>query len=372
MIRLLTGKPGGGKTTYGLVLAKAYKDEGREVYVHGIKDLDYDRIGFKPLPEPTKWQDLPDGSVVVIDECYSTFPNRNPGAKVPDHVDAMARHRHRGFDFILMAQQGLQLDPFLRGLYDTHEHLIKKFGKKTRIKRWDTYEGNAHKAPCSDARTWLRPDWPHQFFTSTVVDTSKLHVPMWLRLLLVAAVIMGGLLLFFKHRANVQFAEAKAKQESALADGVRSGATAQPSAAQSSGKRYPDAMAYLREQRPRVVTLPGSAPIFDGRAVQANPSVACMASSSGMDASGKHQGESCHCMTEQGTRYQMPEDKCREIARFGPAYDPFKAPPSVNASSIDTAAAPPVDAPAATQTAVAVGGSQPFGTLSQYGDIGVQ
>ncbi|MBA0286107.1 hypothetical protein D7Y53_22695 [Stenotrophomonas maltophilia] len=29
----------------------------------------------------------------------------------------------RGFDFILIAQQGLQLDPLLRGLYEEHVHV---------------------------------------------------------------------------------------------------------------------------------------------------------------------------------------------------------------------------------------------------------
>ena len=35
MITLLTGQPGHGKTTRGLVLAHALKKEGRVVYAHG-------------------------------------------------------------------------------------------------------------------------------------------------------------------------------------------------------------------------------------------------------------------------------------------------------------------------------------------------
>lgn len=82
-----------------------HKAKGRAVYVHGVRGIDYAAAGFFPLDDPKDWQKLPDGAVVVVDECYSSFPRRMPGAKVPAYVDALATHRHRGFDFILICQQ---------------------------------------------------------------------------------------------------------------------------------------------------------------------------------------------------------------------------------------------------------------------------
>ena len=37
--------------------------------------------------------------------------------------------------------------------------------------------------------------------------------------------------------------------------------------------------------------------------------------------------DSCTCITEQGTRFKMGLGQCMDIARHGPAYNPFKAPP---------------------------------------------
>src|SRR5690606_238152 len=61
MILLLTGQPGHGKTAYAMHRALKLVAEGRLVYAHGIKDLNYETTGFKPLEDPTKWEDLPDG-----------------------------------------------------------------------------------------------------------------------------------------------------------------------------------------------------------------------------------------------------------------------------------------------------------------------
>ncbi len=199
---LVTGQPGHGKTAYALDKAFTFKKEGRKIYASGVKDLDYEKAGFTYLDDPTKWQDLPDGAVILLDECYTVFPNRNPGAKVPDHVEAMARHRHRGFDFILIAQQGLQLDPFLRGLYEEHVHVRQTsvMRSKTKLKRWNQYQSNVQGA-CNDIVDWVRPKYVFDYYTSTTLVTTKRTVPMWIRYvvggLVVLAVILFGIRWYF-------------------------------------------------------------------------------------------------------------------------------------------------------------------------------
>ena len=81
MIYLITGQPGHGKTLRAMQLALEFKGKGRDVYVSGVRGLKTAEAGFIDLPDPTKWMDLPDGAVVVLDECYSAFPRRMPGAK---------------------------------------------------------------------------------------------------------------------------------------------------------------------------------------------------------------------------------------------------------------------------------------------------
>lgn len=323
MIKLITGQPGHGKTAYAIWLALKLKAEGRAVYAHGIKDLDYDRIGFQRIDEPTKWQDLPDGSVVVLDECYTTFPNRNPGAKVPDHVEAMARHRHRGFDFILIAQQGLQLDPFLRGLYEEHVHVVKKFGKATKLKRWSSYQGNV-KAVCADASDWIRPNEVFQYYTSTVLNTSKLHVPKWLQVTGALVVLMAFLLLYLKHGYDKKIEEYSAAGKSA------SGASAAADTRGTRGGAAADAISYdtpadyARAHLPRFPTMPWTAPVYDKRGVTADPQLLCMSSEAGADVDGHYRDASCTCLTEQGTKYAINQGECMRIARDGPVYNPYR------------------------------------------------
>jgi len=325
VIKLITGQPGHGKTAYALVCALKSKAEGRTVYAHGIKDLDYDKIGFQRLEDPAKWQELPDGAVILLDECYTTFPNRPAGAKVPDHVEAMARHRHRGFDFLLIAQQGLQLDPFLRGLYEEHVHVRKKLGKMTKLLRWSQYQMNV-KAHCADAQNWVRPNDVFQYYTSTVLDTSKLHFPMWAKLLVLSVAVLGLLLWYFAHRWNSKVSQASQTEDPvAMAAGLGPrGVSPRGTGPANSEPKWESKSAYAADHLARFNTAPWTAPVFDQRQVTADPELMCMSSNGGPDVDGKMREPSCTCLTEQGTFYEISEPECRRIARYGPVYNPYK------------------------------------------------
>lgn len=338
---LVTGQPGHGKTAYGIDLAFKFHKEGRAIYASGIKDFDYQRAGWTFLEDPTKWEDLPDGSVVVLDECYNVLPNRNPGSKVPPHVEAMARHRHRGFDFILIAQQGLQLDPFLRGLYETHVHVRQNsvFRSKTKLKRWDSYQGNVN-GPCGDVIDWIRPKYVFDYYTSTTLVTTKRSVPMWMRWTIVGIVFVVVMLLILKHRF-----ESKLEESTAVATSGAVGQTVAPAAGGTTAPRqFATPTDYAKAHLPRFASMPETAPIFDDRPPVSQPALYCMSSMDGADGHGKRQEPSCTCLTEQGTKYDIGQPECRTIARFGPVYNPYKAPSMVAPQMV---APPPVAAPVA-------------------------
>ncbi|PZO65225.1 MAG: zonular occludens toxin [Pseudoxanthomonas suwonensis] len=326
MMTLITGQPGHRKTVYALKLALDYKKQGRTVYANGVKDLDYDRIGFRHLEDPKAWQDLPDGSVVLLDECYTTFPNRNSGSKVPDHVGAMATHRHRGFDFILVAQQGLQLDPFLRGLYDVHYHCRKRWGKgPTRVHKWDRYQGSTQ-ASCADVDTFIPPKELFSYYTSTVSDTTRWSVPKWAKYTLALLLIVIALGYFLKARYAGYMSKPTAAGESLpAASGAGERAAARPTAGTVS---YADAKGYIVAFTPRIPTAPWTAPAYDGRPVTAEPEIFCLASEAGMRSDGEWGKPGCTCRTEQGTRYvpELPESVCRDLAKHGSPYNPFRRP----------------------------------------------
>jgi hypothetical protein len=325
---LVTGQPGHGKTAYGLDKAFQFQKEGRDVYIHGVKDFDYAKAGMKYLDDPTKWQDLPDGAVVVLDECYTVFPNRNPGAKVPDHVEAMARHRHRGFDFILIAQQGLQLDPFLRGLYEEHCHVRQTsiMKSKTKLKRWNQYQSNVQGA-CNDVLDWVRPKYVFDYYTSTTLVTTRRRMPMWAVWLTCGVAFIVILILGIKWYFAAKIARYQAEQ------GITADANWGPTAARGTkaaggppARQFDTPTDYARAHLPRFASMPETAPIFDDRAPLSQPALFCMSGGEGDDGAGDHKEPSCTCLTEQGTKYDLSQPECRTLARFGPAYNPYKAP----------------------------------------------
>lgn len=325
---LVTGQPGHGKTAYAVDKAFQFKKEGRSIYVHGVKDFDYDKAGMKYLEDPLKWQDLPDGSVVLLDECYTVFPNRNPGAKVPDHVEAMARHRHRGFDFILVAQQGLQLDPFLRGLYEEHCHVRQTsiIKSKTKLKRWTQYQSNVQGA-CNDVLDWVRPKYVFDYYTSTTMVTTKRRIPMWLVWLFVGVVFVVLVVLGIKWNFSRRIAEFDAeKTKSGQAIGGQTAAGGTNAAGGPPVRQFKTPTDYAIAHLPRFATMPETAPIFDDRPPVSQPSLFCMSALDGDDAHGTRKEASCTCLTEQGTKYDISQPECRTIARYGPVYNPYKAP----------------------------------------------
>lgn len=367
---LVTGQPGHGKTAYALDKAFEFKKEGRAVYAHGVKDLDYEKAGFTYLEDPAQWEALPDGSVVLLDECYTVFPNRNPGAKVPPHVEAIARHRHRGFDFILVAQQGLQLDPFLRGLYEEHVHVRQTsvFKSKTKLKRWTQYQSNTQGA-CNDVVDWIRPKYVFDYYTSTTLVTTKRSMPMWLRWLLVAFAFLAIMLLAIKWYFNMKIAEytqpAPTTTEEA-ATAARRGADRAAGAADP--RTFDTPTDYAKAHLPRFATMPWTAPIYDQRQPLTDPQLLCMSAMGGADAAGEHREPSCTCVTEQGTRYEISQGECRRIARHGPVYNPYRqiSPAGGVGGMPPTAMAAPAAAPASPGTVI----DAP--QMSGYGDLGAR
>lgn len=120
MITLITGAPGAGKTA-ALVSMLVGLGKDRELWVHGIPDL---KIKHQSLDDPAAWLTVvPDGSVVVIDEVQNVWRPRGPGQKVPDHVQALETHRHRGLDFYIITQGPNLLDANVRALCGRHVHL---------------------------------------------------------------------------------------------------------------------------------------------------------------------------------------------------------------------------------------------------------
>lgn len=124
-ITLITGLPGHGKGLYSLdIVNKLEKSSGRPVYYHNVKDLN---LKWHQLDKPQEWVNCPEGSIILLDEAWQSFPLR-PNAQIPpDFVAQLATHRHKGYDIFIVTQQPTQLDTFVRKLIDKHFHVVRDF-----------------------------------------------------------------------------------------------------------------------------------------------------------------------------------------------------------------------------------------------------
>lgn len=314
MIYLITGQPGHGKTLRAMQLALEFQAQGREIYVSGIRGLKAAEAGFHELADPKQWQDLPDGSVIVLDECYTSFPRRMPGAKVPGYIEAMATHRHRGFDFILICQQAKQqMDGFLLGLVERHEHVRRRFGlQKSVILYWDKFTENTGNSDTKKLWPFPQEVMKRNLYESTVQDTTQRKVP-WFFYALPVAVVILVLCVWEVHG----FFAAKTKKPAHQSGQVDvSGLPLKASQASQFGGQNarPDDIA--KWMTPRVPGQLWTAPAFDGQPVVSHPEIYCMALETG----------ECNCITEQGTRYDVGLKVCRKLVYDGGYYNPTRPP----------------------------------------------
>src|SRR3569623_379 len=325
MIKLITGQPGHGKTLYAISLALAAAKKGRVVYALRIKDLDYEKTGFKPLEKMADWRDLPDGSLILIDECYEDIPARANTKAPPDWIAEFARHRHRGFDFLLVCQLGSQIDPFVRGLVDSHVHVRRKFGfQKALLLTWDRYcTSVASTTSVKEAQRsgWSYPKNIFSLYTSATMHTVQRTVPWQFAAVPLLALLVVACVYFvfqrIKHRGGGD-AVAAVATPAAAPTAADPKAPGKPGSAQPPAPEPPkpkSAEEYVAQTLPRVPGMPWSSPQFDDRKPRAQPELYCI----------DVEGGKCSCYTEQMTGYHMDESVSRVIAREG-VYNPYKEP----------------------------------------------
>lgn len=143
MIYLITGTPGTGKTAFAVSailnnkdgLFKYEAEDGtlldRPLYFCHIDGLDEkalkahrlmeEQIQAAPLNEI-----VPEGSVIIVDECDYCYPLRAAAREVPPYIKTLKELCHHGFTLILMTQHPSMIDSYIRNLVGKHWHLERK------------------------------------------------------------------------------------------------------------------------------------------------------------------------------------------------------------------------------------------------------
>lgn len=310
MIYLTTGGNGAGKTLFTL---KDVRDqqlkENRPVYFHGFTAnqilLDW---GWKEF-DPKKWQDLPDGSVCVFDECQNEFPAKIQG-ELPDYINAVAQFRRkRGFDFWMITPHPSLIHVNVRRLIESpswHRHFKRSFGAdmvselRFNHAEMSCEKPNAGKSGQVSMRAY--PKEVYDWYKSASLHTGKRKLPKQLWIFLACIVVIPVLIYFvWQHFLNM----GKVATDPAAKPGEAMQATAAGGAPVS---KHMTITEYLETRKPRIADLPHTAPMYDEvtKPVTAPYPAACV-----QDA------KRCLCYTQQGTLMRTSGETCQQIVKYG-------------------------------------------------------
>jgi zona occludens toxin len=216
MLELRTGVPGAGKTLSAVErLAKlqarwdSHPDEARPVFVSGIPDLALPHsemplksVQIRKAGSPSlvpDWDEMPDGSLVIIDEAQGVFPPRSSASEAPAHVAWLNTHRHRGFDIWLTTQHPKLIDASVRALIGKHQHYRRLFGgMRCAVYEWDCCSDSLSGLKTAVISYWSYPRKAFKWYKSAEIHTKQnFKLPRWLLIPVLGFVLA----LFFFPRA---------------------------------------------------------------------------------------------------------------------------------------------------------------------------
>lgn len=386
MITLILAAPRTGKSQLAVSLGVKAKEDGKRVFVTNFHQTEQQRqeSGFELFgddgvwpPEGRSefkgdisgwWEELPHGSVWIIDEVQQVIPQRGKDKTVPDWVKQLSLHGHHDLTIYLLSQDGMQMDVTARRNCNFTWIMSRPLG----MNRANIYEYRGFQELPNDAwrrsqvlknaeakKTFKYSDrWQKLYVSASAHDHIKRRLPKRLLLLPIGVAFVAWCMWFAWSRLKPQ-TEGDNTAVAAAASALI-GAQA-PSAA---GARALTVDQYIATMTPRIEGVPHSAPMFDGFEVKDYPRPICY-------NSGRH-GD-CRCVTQQGSKLWMAQKQCKQYVENG-YFDPFKDPASTQsevAETSDEQGAGSIPADMAAPAAASVGGGASFGDVAAYGQMGI-
>lgn len=338
-----TGKPGNGKTlnTIKEVDAQA-KKQGRTVYFYNVKGLKPELLqaSWFEFEDPYKWPDLPDNSIIVIDEAQGWFGVRDPRKDIPAHISAFETLRHKGHEVHLITQDPRFIDVHARRLCGTHIHYMRVFGSN-RVARFHCAEGvyeavekiigykGAEKTVISLDKKMFG------VYTSSSGDHHfKFKPPKALFVLAGCLILIAGLGYKLKDRF-LSTPDDPSAVSSPSESVVNQGAKGVFSAITGQQEDQPLTPAqYIAQRTPRIADVPSSAPVYDELTKPVSfPRTYCVLTFDPelMARNGKRMAldfidgkpAGCQCFTQQNTRLNTSFAYCADVVQNG-IFDPTK------------------------------------------------
>ncbi|WP_043311465.1 zonular occludens toxin domain-containing protein [Pseudomonas sp. ML96] len=365
MFVLRTGLQGNGKTlnTIKEVDLKAAR-EGRTVFYCNITGLNPGhpilKADWRPFDDPTKWFELPANSIIVIDEAQTWFRVRSQGSKVPDYASRLEIMRKDGHELHAITQSPKLIDAHMRELCNKHVHYHRGFGGKV-IKRWEFQKPeltvNSNKLNFENGES-IRITIDKAYFGTyeSVKEGTAHHMKFTApkaMYVLGACLLIGAVLVYrLKDRYDEKVAPAEPAAQVEQVAKVESGfglpSIAGPELLHVTTEQY------IADRTPRIAGVPSSAPIYDQlTAPQSFPKPSCYATKSEEIINtrrkslklGNRRGQlhGCSCLSQQGSRMDIPFDACMDMVENGYFDDtkPDRLPGATTGQGQLNASAPP-------------------------------
>lgn len=304
-ITLITGLPGHGKGIYSLdTVNKLEKISNRPVYYHNVTDLN---LKWHKLENAKDWINCPEGSIILLDEAWQTFPLRPNAQTPPDYVAMLATHRHKGFDIFIVTQQPSQLDTFVRKLVDHHYHVIRKYGAQSaNVHQFIGLNSDPQRSRKNSIKhSYNYPKEVYGWYKSAEVHTIQTKRPMRIYFLWFGVpLILATSIYFINHYLNPRTGK--------IAEGIQTDINGQLPEKNglpiNSSYQQQKPIDWFEQQKPRVSELPQTAPKYDEltKPTRVPTPAACIASKT-----------RCVCVTNQGTKYNTLDSVCRQIVKDG-------------------------------------------------------
>jgi len=355
MLFLRTGLPGAGKTLNTIKdldeehqvdpdnpVLRLHKDPEhpelppRTIYYHGIPELKVDKLKARwvEFDTPDRWYDLPDGSIVVIDEAQGTF-----GTDVRTRVDKVTRfekHRHQGLDIHLITQHPSLICLPVRKLCGKHINFIRPYGRTKGVFRHeyemciDSPERRSNFKLSQESKIEFDSHY-FNLYKSSTVHTHKQVTPSYMKHIWLAGGLIVAMIVLFVVGGYFMLKKYSGKKDDPVqvdqpANVVK---PAVPGVLPAKASKVPDADDYVKDYKPRVPDVVSSAPRYDSLTKPRDyPRPICMASTDirlvstakarGV-AVGEYEGEmtACQCYSQQSTRLKTSLEFCMDVVRNG-------------------------------------------------------
>lgn len=331
---LRTGLQGHGKTlnTIKDVDEKAFK-EGRPVYFHNVTDLDASKLkaDWFHFEDAHKWFDLPENSIIVIDEAQSFFPVRDPRKEVPEYASRFETMRKHGHEVHLVTQDPRFIDVHVRRLCGCHYHYSRLFGSSKIARYYSNRVFNEVEKIAGNKSVDMKIIQLDKSFFGVYSSAQAGHHFKFkpsrklviFCIVLIATLWFGGRIYFVMNDTDPSPENAST---SVISDAVQALPISRLLDGPGGDNTAMTKAEYLAALQPRIADVPSSAPVYDGLTEpQSHPRLFCVLSTdsklvSRTDAPRSEVDgvpTSCQCYTQQATRVETTFGFCLNAVNRG-------------------------------------------------------